>query len=144
MTAVDGFAQAVEQYHRAVDEFLKGNPEPQKRMWSHRDDVSLLNPIIPIAHGWEQVAQTLENAASQVRDGEVTSVENIVTYITPELGFIAELERTRARLGGRQDIASFELRVTTIFRREDGEWKVVHRHADPLTTSRSIETVVQG
>lgn len=144
MAEVDGFAQAVEQYHRAVGEFVKGNPEPQERLWSHRDDVSLLNPIVPIAHGWQQVAQGLESAASQVRDGEVTSVENKVTYVTPELGFIVDFERTRARLGGRQDIASFELRVTTIFRREDGEWKVVHRHADPITTPQSIETVVRG
>ncbi|MDP9351537.1 MAG: nuclear transport factor 2 family protein [Chloroflexota bacterium] len=113
-------------------------------MWSHRDDVSLLNPIVPIAHGWQQVARGLESAASQVRDGEVTSVENKVTYVTPELGFIVDFERTRAKFGARQDIAASELRVTTIFRPEDGEWKVVHRHADPLTTSRSIETVVQG
>ncbi len=137
------FDEAVEQYHLAVREFVKGNPEPQNRIWSHRDDVSLLNPLVPISHGWEQVAQTMENAASQIRDGEIQSFENIVTYVTPELGFIVELERTRARVGGSQDVAPISLRVTTIFRPEDGAWKIVHRHADPITSVRPVESVIQ-
>jgi ketosteroid isomerase-like protein len=43
------------------------------------------------------------------------------------------LERWKAKVGGREDISDFDLRVTTTFRREDGAWKIVHRHADPIT-----------
>ncbi len=58
------------------------------------------------------------------------------------LGFIVDFERTRAKFGTRLDASTIELRVTTIFRLEDGEWKVVHRHADPLTVPHPIETLI--
>lgn len=44
MAAVDDVGELVERYHLAQGEFLKGDPEPAKRFWSHRDDVSLANP----------------------------------------------------------------------------------------------------
>ncbi len=76
-----GVAHAVEQYHRLSDELMTGNPEPQKRLFSHRDDVSLLNPIVPRAHGWQQVARTLEEAAALIKDGETISFENIAARV---------------------------------------------------------------
>jgi hypothetical protein len=61
----------------ALAEFVKGNPEPVKELFSHRDDVTLANPLGPPARGWEQVAKTIEHAASNIRDGEITSFDVI-------------------------------------------------------------------
>ena len=69
MAAVDDVDELVEQYQLAEGEFLKGNPEPVKKLLSHREDVTLANPPGPPVRGWEQVAQTLEHAASLRRDG---------------------------------------------------------------------------
>jgi ketosteroid isomerase-like protein len=138
-----GFDHAIEQYHRALDEIVKGNPEPDKEMFSHRDDVSLANPLGPPVRGWEQVEATMERAASLLRDGEPTVFERIVTCETAELAFMVEIERTRVRLGGSQDVVPVTLRVTTIFRPEDGTWKVLHRHADPITSPRPPESMIQ-
>src|SRR5919202_1468121 len=56
----------------------------------------------------------------------------------------AVVERARAKVGGSEDITPITLRVTMIFRpEEDGEWKIVHRHADPITTPRPAESVIQ-
>jgi hypothetical protein len=71
MAAVDDLDQVLEQFHLAVGELLKGNPEPVKKLWSHRDDVSLANPFGPPVRGWEQVAQITEHAAS-VKGGSST------------------------------------------------------------------------
>jgi ketosteroid isomerase-like protein len=93
--------------------------------------------------GWKQVAETMERAASLYRDGEVTSFENVAKYVTADLAYIVEVERIKAKIGGREDVASLALRTTSILRPEEGTWKVVHRHADPITTTRPAESVIQ-
>jgi ketosteroid isomerase-like protein len=142
MKTVD-FDTVVEQYQRALGEFVKGNPEPVKMVFSHREDVTLANPLGPVARGWEQVAATGERAASLLRDGEIVAFDIVAKYVTPELAYIVEVDRTKAKVGARHDITPFALRVTTIFRPEDGTWKVVHRHADPITTAQPVESIIQ-
>jgi ketosteroid isomerase-like protein len=136
-------ADVIEQYHQAVDEIVKGSADGFRRAYSRRDDVSLANPFGPPVRGREQVEQTLERAASQMRDGALTGTERIVTAVTAELAYIVEIERGQTTFGDRDDITPYALRVTTIFRPEEGTWKVVHRHADPITTPRPAESLAQ-
>jgi ketosteroid isomerase-like protein len=143
MTAVDDVDQLIEQYQQALDEFMKGNPEPVQKLFSHREDVTLANPLGPPAHGWEQVGATIEHAASHFRDGRLVSVEIVEKHATPEFAYAVWLERAEGKVGGREDIAPSTLRVTMIFRPEEGTWKVVHRHADPITTPQPAESVIQ-
>ena len=124
-------------------EFVKGNPEPYKMVFSHRDDVSLANPFGPVVRGWKQVAEAMERAASLYRDGEVIGFENVAKYVTSDLAYMVEVERIKAKLGGREEVAPLALRTTSILRPEDGTWKVVHRHADPITTVQAPELVIQ-
>jgi ketosteroid isomerase-like protein len=142
MAAVEDLDEVIEQYQLALNEFLKGNPGLAQNLFSHRDDVSLANPLGPPARGWDEVAATMERVASNLRDGEITGFETVAKYVTPELAYIVWIERNKGKVGGREDIASFDLRVTTIFRPEDGTWKVVHRHADPITTARPVESLI--
>ena len=133
----------VDDYHGALDEFFRGNPEPAKLLYSHREDVSLANPFGPVAIGWPRVAETMERAASNYRDGAATGFETLVTYVTPELAYLVEVERFEAKIGGHEETASGALRVTSIIRPEDGGWRIVHRHADPITSARSAESVIR-
>lgn len=142
MTESD-FAQALQEYHRAVDAFVTGDPEPQKALFSRRDDVTLANPLGPPICGWRQVEQAIDRAATTIREGEPTQWESISTVVTADLAYSVEIQRTRAKLSGAEGFESFALRVTSIFRREDGKWRVVHRHADPITTPRSVNSVLE-
>jgi ketosteroid isomerase-like protein len=143
MATVDDFDQLIEQFQRAIQEFVKGNPKPAQELFSHREDVTLANPFGPPVRGWEQVAQTQERAAARYRDGEITAFEMVAKHVTPELAYIVWIERKNAKVGGRDVITPFDLRVTMIFRPEDGTWKVVHRHADPITTPQPTESVIR-
>jgi ketosteroid isomerase-like protein len=143
MAAADDFDEVLEQYHQALDEIMKGSPDGYKRAYSRREDVTLANPFGPPARGWDEVAKTLERAASHYRDGEATGFENVAKYTTSELAYTVEIERCRAKVGGRDDVTPIAVRVTTIFRAEDGTWKVVHRHADPITSAQPAESVIQ-
>jgi ketosteroid isomerase-like protein len=143
MAALDDLDEVIEQYHIALGEIVKGNPEPLKMVYSHREDVSLANPFGPPVRGWEQAAAIIERAASNYKDGEIVGFENVAKYVTPELAYIVEVERYKAKVGGGEKLAPISLRVTSIYRREDGVWKIVHRHADPITTAQPAESVIQ-
>ncbi len=135
--------RVIERSHLALGEFVKGNPRPYEDLVSRRDDVVWANPFDPILRGWNQAKDSMDRASSQYRDGEAVGFENVIKYVDHGLAFIVEIERFKAKIGKRQDIAPIALRVTTIFRREDGGWKIFHRHADPITTVQPWESVVQ-
>jgi ketosteroid isomerase-like protein len=144
MAAVDDLDQVVEQYHLALGEVVKGDPEPLKMIYSHRAEVSLANPFGPPVRGWDEAAQTMERAAARYTDGQIVGFETVAKYVTSELACIVEVERYQAKVGGREDISPMALRVTSILRPEEGTWKVVHRHADPITTAQPAESVIQN
>ena len=145
MPAVDEVNELIERYHQALDEFVRGNPEPVKDLFSRRDDVTFANPLVGLpASGWEQVAEALEHASSQFEEGsEIVGIESVSKYVTPELAYVTRIERAKAKVNGREDIAPFALRVTMVFRPEGSTWKVVHRHADPITSPQPAEWVLQ-
>jgi ketosteroid isomerase-like protein len=143
MGAVDDVDELIEQFHLAQGEVVKGNPEPVKRLVSHRDDVTLANPLGPPVRGWEQVAEATDRATSQFRDGEIVGYEIIEKHATLEFAYVVRVERTRAKVGGREDIAPITLRAAMIFRPEDDTWKVVHRHVDPITCPQPAESILQ-
>jgi ketosteroid isomerase-like protein len=128
--------QVVGQYHAAADEFSRGDSRPVKMVFSHRDDVTvtLANPFGPVVRGWQQVSEALDFASSRFKDGEVTSFETVAEYVSSDLATILEIEQWKTKVSGRKEITPFVLRVTTTFRREEGTWKLVHRHADPIAT----------
>jgi ketosteroid isomerase-like protein len=144
MAAVDDVDELIERYHQALGQLVNGNPEPLKAIYSHRQDVSLANPFVgPPVRGWDEAARTMERAATNYRDGEIVSFENVAKFVTAELACIVEVERYRAKVGGSEDITPVTLRVTSILRPEDDTWKIVHRHADPITAPQPAESVIQ-
>jgi ketosteroid isomerase-like protein len=143
VSTVDDVDELIERYHLALGEFVIGDPEPVKELFSHKDDVTLANPLGPPALGGDEVAKTIEHAASTIRDGEIIGFEIMSKLVTPELAYVLEIERQEAKMGANDEATPFALRVTMIFRPDEGEWKVVHRHADPITTSQPAESVIR-
>ena len=143
MSAFDGFDQAIEASHRALDEIARGNPDAFFELYSRQDDATLANLYGPPARGWTQIEQAGRRAASNYRDGRAIEFENFAKRVTAELGYILEIERFETKVAGSDEVTPVALRVTSVFRPEDGTWELVHRHADPITTSRPGESVIQ-
>lgn len=133
-----------ERYRRSLEAFIKADPEPQKSLWSRSEDVTLANPLGPPAKGLQRVFEAIDSAAAAVREGEGLTYEVISSYDTPDLAYEVALQGGKMKLGDAQDVVPVSLRVTSIFRREDDGWRVVHRHADPITQARPIESLVQS
>jgi uncharacterized protein (TIGR02246 family) len=144
VTAVDEVDQLIEQYYRAQGEFLRGNPEPVKDLFSHTEDVTLANPYGPPVRGFDEVAKAVEHAASLRSDGTFVEWQIVAKGVTAELAYVVQVEWAEAKIGAREEITPYAVRSTMIFRpEEDGEWKIVHRHADPITTAQPAESVIQ-
>jgi ketosteroid isomerase-like protein len=143
MTTSEDFHAAVERYHQAAAKFVKGSNETYKALFSQGEDVTVANPFFPATRGWKNVEDRMDRAAARWSEGEVIGFENISKYVPGDLGYIVEIERFHAKIGGSEEAGPVALRVTSILRREDGEWKIVHRHADPITTEQPPEYVKQ-
>ena len=135
-------ADFLTEYQRSVEAFITGDPEPQKRLWSRADDAVLANPLVPVAQGWEAICRVLDETAALLHDGTSSAVERISGFATPDLAYTVVIERDLVRIGDAAAAAESTLRVTSIFRREADGWKVVHRHADPITSVRPPETLI--
>jgi ketosteroid isomerase-like protein len=142
LAEVDGL---IERYHQALDAFMKGNPEPVKRLWSHLEDASLTNPQGSVARGWSEIAEAIDRAASTRRDGRFVGFETVAKRVTEELAYVVEVEHLEARVHGGREITPYALRVTMIFGPEEGAWRVVHRHADQIITPpQPVESAFQS
>jgi ketosteroid isomerase-like protein len=122
---------------------MKGNPKSVQDLYSHREDASLANPYGPPVRGWDGIAKTTEHAASLRRGGRTRGFEVVAKNVTPELAYVVQIEHMESKVAESEEITPYTLRATMIFRPEDGVWKVVHRHADPITTPQPAESVIR-
>ena len=89
---------------------------------------SLFGAFGPCKKGWRQVGKTTEWVASRFRDGLVTA-EYEVVHEGADLAYTVGYEIGDVAVDGAP-VTRQRLRVTQIYRREDGEWRLVHRHGD--------------
>jgi ketosteroid isomerase-like protein len=102
--------------------------------------VTLFGAVL-MGTGWREIAPVFERLASRFSNCESFEYEVIAAGASGDLAYIAGVEHTTAAVGDAAPEA-YALRVTTVFRREDGQWKVVHRHADPVPDSESTHVQV--
>jgi ketosteroid isomerase-like protein len=134
--------EAIEAGHRGLDAFVNGNPAPIQALFAEVGSVSLANPFGPPVTGREAVIATTDRAAANYRNGRVTGIEHVAQRVTSDMAYVVEVERYEAELGGSGHPAAFALRVTTVFVRDGDDWRIAHRHADPITTPRPAEAVL--
>lgn len=127
---------AIAQSHVALDAILNGDPSLYLALFADSEDITLGNPFGPFGKGRQAVAATLANAASKYQQGKAR-VERIALYADENLATLVEIEHDGAQLTGRAEFTEFSLRVTSLYRRFGSEWRLVHRHADPITSMRS-------
>jgi len=113
-------------------------------VFSHQEDVIFANPYGPPMRGFDEVAKAAEHVASLHSDGTFVEWQIVAKYVTAELAYVVQIEWAEAKIGAREEISPYAVRATMIFRpEEDGKWKIVHRHADPIATAQPAESVIE-
>lgn len=134
--------KAVTQSHEALRKILNGDPSGYAALFADRDDITLGNPFGPFGKGPAEVRARLANAATKYRDGSVRGVDRVAVYGSGDTVVLVEIENGRARLGNSPDFADFSARVTSVYQNTGTQWRLVHRHADPITSPRGAESML--
>jgi ketosteroid isomerase-like protein len=128
---VDTLRPFLDRLSGALGAVANGDPEPMKALCSYTDEVSQCGFWGGVESGWAEVGERWEWVASQFVPGrgEVTSETAFLT-VSGDMAYGVFVERWRGQFEGRSEPTELMIRATLIFRREDGEWKAVHRHGD--------------
>lgn len=120
--------------HRAwldsLNAMLAGDPAPFAEVYSHANDVSYMSAEGGLRTGWDATWRDWQAQAKLARGGHVEEVESHV-IVHGEMAVVQSVEKSFVK--NSQGISvEHEGRETSVFRREDGKWKVVAHHADAL------------
>jgi ketosteroid isomerase-like protein len=129
-TETDEFLAEVLPAQRAADQALhNGDVEPRLALWSHRDPVTVFGAKADAdVSGWTDVQPAFRMVASWFSDSQEFEFEVIAAGASGDLAYTVGYERNKVLMEGKPSV--YTLRVTHAYRREDGRWRIVHRHAD--------------
>lgn len=143
VTVNPDFGVVIERTQSAVAALLGGDPEPEKTLWSRCDYITLANPSGGFRRGWREVEEGLDLAANGFARGVSCTFEQIEKDEGADTAYVFQLERFQSHLTEARGVVNGALRVTMIFRLENSDWKLIHRHADTLTEYQSQNREIQ-
>jgi ketosteroid isomerase-like protein len=126
------FEQFLKIRKQASDDFVEGRFESLDKISTHKSPATIFGPKGDCVQGADAVNSTNASGAKLFQPGATNTFEVIHMAADNDLGYWVGIQRSTVRMQGKQTPIAMNLRVTEIFRREDGEWKLVHRHADKL------------
>ena len=127
---VDAFkATVVPLLHDDIVGLYSGDIALRLALWSPNEPVTLFGAELT-GRGWDEIGPAFERLATSFTGSQSCEYEVLAAESSGDLDYVVAIEHSvAASYGGEPE--KYALRVTTIFRRENGEWKVVHRHGDP-------------
>ena len=127
MSTEDQVRKASEQFYAALNRMVNGDAGPLADVWSHSAAVSVMHPIGGRQVGWDKVRESWEQVARLASEGQV-KLDDQMIQIAGDVSYELGAEHGKVKLAGQQ--VSIDNRVTNIYRREAGGWKIVHHHTD--------------
>jgi ketosteroid isomerase-like protein len=106
-----------------------GDPEPRSAVWSHTDPVTLFGAAVPVVSGWPEVEGTFRWLGTRFSQSKTFDVELVGAGVSGDLAYTVGFEHSEFSLDGGP-VQPATLRATHIYRRENGVWRIVHRHGD--------------
>ena len=127
MATEDEVRGASAKFYAGLNRMTEGDAGPLADIWSHGETVTTMHPIGGEQVGWDQVKESFDGVAGLASSGRVELADQQI-HTGGELAYELGTERGQFKLAG--ETIAIEHRVTNIYRREGGEWKIVHHHTD--------------
>jgi len=119
--------RAAEQFYAALNAMLNGDAGPLADIWSHGAEVTTMHPIGGREVGWDSVSESWANVAKIASEGRVALSDRIIE-VAGDVAYELGVEEGQFKLDGEP--IQISSRVTNIYRRDAGGWKIVHHHTD--------------
>ena len=128
---------------RAQAQFVAGDSSRYEELFAHREDVSLTGPFGgPPMVGWSTIQPRMRQAAALFDAGGSGSIKVFQAIACTDVVCLVTIERDRVRFVHNGTEGRWELRVTQVYELMDEKWRIVHRHADPLTEPHTIDDIL--
>jgi ketosteroid isomerase-like protein len=127
MATDDEVRKASDKFYAALNSMANGDAGPVADVWSHSADVTSMHPLGGREVGWEEVAVPWGQVAQMASGGHVELADQLIR-VSGDMAYEVGVEKGEMTLAGRQ--VPMNHRVTNVYRREGGEWKIVHHHTD--------------
>ena len=127
MSSENEVRNASKQFYAALNRMANGDASSLADSWSHSATVTVMHPIGGRQVGWEAVSASFAQVAQLASDGQV-EVKDQLIHVAGDLAYELGIEHGRVKLAGQP--VALEYRVTNIYQREAGAWKMIHHHTD--------------
>lgn len=125
----DDFRDFLARQTEAEEAIVHGDAAPRMELWSRRDPVTLFGAAGMYQSGWDQLSETFQQVASWFSDVTDFRYDIELAEVNGDMAYTLGYERWTGSSRGNP-VGPVIVRVTHVYRREDGEWKIVHRHGD--------------
>jgi ketosteroid isomerase-like protein len=119
---------ASQTFYAALNSALNGDSAPLASIWSHSSSITTMHPLGGCQVGWDEVRRSWEEAARLITDGRVMLADQLL-QVEGDMAYETGIEQGSFTMAG-QTVSGFSNRVTNVYRREGGRWKIVHHHVD--------------
>ncbi len=133
-TAINSFQDFMALRLAASTAFVNGDFEPLDRISTHTSPATIFGPKGDAIQGAEQVNEVNGRGAAMFQPGAENAFEVMHEAADEHLAYWVGIQRSVVHMLGQDDPIPMDLRVTEVFRRENGQWMLIHRHADQLAT----------
>lgn len=127
MSTEDEVRNASKQFYTGLNRMANGDGSPLADIWSHSSVVTAMHPIGGREVGWDAVRASFEKVAELASEGKIELKDQFIR-VAGDVACEAGIEHGHLKLAGQQ--VTIEHRVTNIYQREAGAWKIVHHHTD--------------
>ena len=127
MSAEEEVRGASARFYTALNRMANGDSGLIADAWSHDPEVTAMHPVDGREMGWEAVKASFEQFAQVAADGNIDLKDQIIRVVG-DVAYELGVEQGKCKLGGHP--VAYKHRVTNIYRREGGEWRMIHHHSD--------------
>jgi len=127
MSEKDDIRKVSERFYAALTSMCNGDADPLWKIWSHGKNVTTMHPIGGRQTGWDSVRDSFQQVADLASGGNVQLRDQTI-HVIGDMAYELGFEQGQITLAGEK--AMIDHRVTNIYCREGGEWKLVHHHGD--------------